>query len=93
MTKDDPYLVLADALVGALESARGDASEERAAIQAAIDGYLAIAGGGDPAELMVAEYFCQEGRATQPPALERVRGAGEDDLFRWSELMAELAGY
>lgn len=95
MAKTDPYRAVADALVLALEAANGDAAKEEAALRAAIAGYLEAAEqpGGNPAELGLAEYFAEDGSVEDPPALERVKGASEDDIFRWRELLADLAGY
>ncbi len=93
MSNSDRFRPVADALVADLEASAGDAAKEEAAIQKAIDAYVAIAGGGDPAELGLAEYFAEDGSAANPPALERVKGASEDDIFRWREKLADLAGY
>ncbi len=93
MSKPDPYRPVADALVADLEAAGRDAAKEEAALRRAIDGYVAIAGGGDAAELTLAEYFAEDGSAQDPPALERVKGATDDDIFRWREKLADLAGY
>ena len=90
---NDKYRGIADALVAELEAAGGDEAKETAALQKAIDGYVTIAGGGDPAELGLAEYFAEDGSASDPPALERVKDASEDDIFRWREKLADLAGY
>ena len=54
---------------------------------------MAIAGDGHPAEHGLAEYFCDDGTPDDPPALERVPGATEDDLDRWRNLIADLADY
>lgn len=89
----DPYRGVADKLVEELTKARGDGPAEQKALETAIQGYLDIAGGGEPAELGLAEYFAQEGSVENPPALERVPGATEDDIERWSDLLADLAGY
>jgi hypothetical protein len=89
MPMSDPYRAVADALVDALEAARGDAAEEEAALRAAIEGYTEIAEEADAGELGLTEYFA-EGRAESPPALQRVPGASEADVFRWRELLGEL---
>ncbi len=93
MSSNERYRPIADALVAALTAAQGDADREHAAIQQAIDDFMAIAGDGDPGEHGLAEYFCENGSVDDPPAIERVPGASEDDIFRWRELMADLAGY
>jgi hypothetical protein len=87
MPESDPYRGIADALVEALKDARGDAAEEEAALRAAIEGYREIAEGADLGELGLAEYFAEEGT----PALKRVPGASEEDVFRWRELLTDLA--
>ncbi|MEZ4372911.1 MAG: hypothetical protein R3B07_18950 [Polyangiaceae bacterium] len=89
----DPYRGVADELVEELAAANGDPSAEELALKKAIKGYLDIAGGGEPAELGLAEYFAQEGSVESPPALERVPGATDQDIERWSDLLADLAGY
>ena len=92
-SSQDRYRPVADALVTDLEAAAGDEDKEVAALQKAIDGYLRIAGGGQPAELGLAEYFAEDGGVANRPALERVKGATDDDIFRWREKLADLAGY
>jgi len=87
----DPYRSVADALVDALSAARGDAAEEEAALRAAIEGYREIAEEADSGELGLAEYFAEERTAEGAPALKRVPGASEEDLFRWRELLTDLA--
>lgn len=89
----DRYRAVGDALVTALSTAKGDDAKEQAAVQTAIDEYMAIAGKGDPAEHGLAEYFCDDGTRTDPPPIERVPGATEDDISRWRNLIADLAGY
>ncbi|MCA9674210.1 MAG: hypothetical protein H6708_31500 [Kofleriaceae bacterium] len=91
--RDDRYRSVADTLVAALAAAQGDETKETAAAQAAIAGFMAIAGDGHPAEHGLAEYFCDDGTPDDPPALERVPGATEDDLDRWRNLIADLADY
>jgi hypothetical protein len=95
MGNNDRYRGVADTLVAALGAAGGDPAKEEAALKAAIAGYLEASEqpGVDPAELGVAEYFAEDGTADDPPALERVKGATEDDIFRWREKLADLAGY
>jgi hypothetical protein len=89
----DRFRPVADVLVTDLEAARGDEAKETAALQKAIASYLEINGGGDPAEVGLAEYFAEDGSVANPPALERVADASEDDIFRWREKLADLAGY
>ena len=91
MSKADPYRGVADALVAALAAAGGDAAKEEAALRAAIDGYNAIHGGGDPYESGLVAYFVEDGSVENPPAIERVPGASEDDQFRWREKLLDLA--
>lgn len=93
MAKNDPYRGVADALVLALAAAKGDEAKEKDAIRAAIAGYVEIAEGGDPAEIGLAEYFVEDGSVENPPAIERVPGASEEDQFRWREMLLDLAGY
>jgi hypothetical protein len=89
----DPYAAVATALVADLEGAAGDDAKETAALQKAIEAYATIAGGGAIAELGIPEYFAEDGSVGNPPALERVKGASEDDILRWREKLADLAGY
>lgn len=95
MANQDPYLPVADALVAALEKANGDETEEDAALEKAVDEYIAIAAQpkAHPAELMLAEYLCDEGVPDRPPALERVKGATEEQMSRWRDKIIELADY
>lgn len=93
MAENDPYLPVADRLVADLSAAKRDLKAEEAALQRAIDGYLAIAGGGEPFELGLAEYFADEGTQDAPPALERVPDQTEEDFDRWRTMLADLAGY
>jgi hypothetical protein len=88
----DPYAAVATALVADLEAAAGDEAKETLALQKAIEGYATIAGGGAIAELGIPEYFAEDGSVGNPPALERVSGASEDDILRWREKLADLAG-
>lgn len=87
----DPYRAVADTLVEALQAARGDAAEEEAALRAAIEGYQEIAEEADSGEIGLAAYFAEEGPGESAPALKRVPGASEEDIFRWRELLSELA--
>lgn len=90
MSKPDPYRAVADALVAALAGAEGDVAAEEAALRAAIAGYMDLAEGDDPYEAGVADYFAEDGSVQNPPALERVPGASEDDIFRWREMLLDL---
>ncbi len=89
----DPYRPAADALVAALEAAAGNVKKEERAIQKAIDQYMEIAGGGILDEMMIPEYFAEDGSVQNPPAVERVKGATEADIFRWRMKLADLCGY
>jgi hypothetical protein len=93
MASPDPYRGVADALVAALQAGNGDAAKEEAALRAAIDAYVAIAEGGDPAEIGLVEYLADEGRSGTPPALERVPGSSESDFSRWRDKLLDLAGF
>jgi hypothetical protein len=89
----------AQTLARELGEARGDETQERDAIARAVTRFMEIkrAAGADPkaepAELMCAEFFAEEGSVAQPPALERVTGATEEDVQRWRDLLADAAGY
>ena len=88
---NDRYRPLADALVIDLAACRGDEDKETAALQKALAGFEALRGGDDlPGG---PEYFAEEGSVANPPALERVQGASEDDIYRWRMKLADLAGY
>ncbi|MDQ3301428.1 MAG: hypothetical protein M3619_33010 [Myxococcota bacterium] len=87
----DRYRPVADALVADLEASAGDEASETTALQRALDRFLALRGSDDlPGG---PEYFAEEGSVANPPALERVKGASEDDIFRWREKLCDLAGY
>lgn len=70
---------------------RGDEAKESAALQKALDGFEALRNGDDVPG--APEYFAEEGSVANPPALERVSGASEDDIFRWRMKLCDLAGY
>jgi hypothetical protein len=80
-------------LVVALTKAAGDARKEQEAVQAAIDAYMELAGGGDPFDACLANFFVEDGSVERPPPIERVPGAREEDVLRWRELVLDLAGY
>ena len=82
---------IADDLVAALASAAGDQAKEEAALRSAIEHWVKTAGGGHPAELGLVEYLLHEGPVEDPPALERVPGASEDDTIRWGDMLMDLA--
>lgn len=92
MTESDRYRGVADALVQALQVARGDDAKEEAAIRAAIAGYNALADGDDPVENGMLDYLMEEGSADDPPALERVPGSSDEDQQRWRDKLLDLAG-
>ncbi len=92
MDKRASWQAIAQQLARDLEKALGDDAAETAALQKAYDACVA-AGEGPPSEMMIPEFLAQEGSVENPPALECVEGATEDDIFRWSEKLADIAGY
>lgn len=89
---EDRYRPAADALVADLQNAAGDEKKEDRALEKAIKSYIALAGPGAE-DLQAPEYFAEDGSVENPPALERVKGASEDAIFRWREKLADLCGY
>jgi hypothetical protein len=89
----------AQTLARALDEAKRDDAQEREAIARAVARFMEIKRAfgahpdAEPAELMCAEFFADEGSVAQQPALEQVAGATEDDRQRWRDLLADAAGY
>lgn len=83
---------VAKRLVAQMKKARGNQQKERAALTAAVDGYVAVrTDAGNPAPIeFVIHFFRLEGHAGMPAPFDTL-GCSEEEDERWTDTLLEIA--